>query len=128
VKHNREKEALELLEARAPTLEQYPDLQLARAAILGVANRDKESQAALRMIQARWPEWDLPYLVHGLLLERAGRGGEALPKLRTAIALGSQDPAAHCALARLSSSSATDSSCACLADFRQWLLRSCDSK
>ena len=62
--------------------------------------RRRAAEKALKEIESEWPEWDRPYLAHGLLLERS-QPREAGRKLRTAIALGSQDPAARCALARL---------------------------
>jgi thioredoxin-like negative regulator of GroEL len=88
-----------------------PDLLLLRAIVLGRIERVPAAEQALREIESQWPEWDRPYLAHGLLLERS-KPLEAGRKLRTAIALGSQDPAARCGLARLSSAPAGPQCCA----------------
>jgi len=73
-------------------------LKLTQAVVLGLMDRNPAADKALKEIESQWPEWDRPYLAHGLLLERA-QPREAGRKLRTAIALGSTDPAVRCALA-----------------------------
>jgi hypothetical protein len=78
----------------------------------------------VKEVEAQWPEWDRPYLVHGLLLERA-KPREAAQKLRTAVALGSQDAAARCALGRLSAGAATDPKCACVGGLYELLFPAC---
>lgn len=54
----------------------------------------------LRRIESRWPEWDRPWIAHGLLLKEAKRIAEAASKFRTAVALGSRDDVSACATLR----------------------------
>ncbi len=54
----------------------------------------------LRRIESRWPDWDRPWIAHGLLLKEAKRIAEAASKLRTAAALGSRDDVSACATLR----------------------------
>ena len=88
--------------------------------------QEENEEKTLTEIGSRWPEWDRPYLVHGLVLERAGKRDEARRKLRTAQALGSRDPSVGCALARLAAAPAPDAQCACLAGLRQLVIPGCD--
>lgn len=55
----------------------------------------------LRRIESRWPEWDRPWVAHGLLLKQARRTVEAASKFRTAQALGSRDDLSACATLRV---------------------------
>jgi len=50
-------------------------------------------------MESLWPEWYLPYLVHGVLLAYRIRGAEAKPLLETAIALGAHKAMAYYHLA-----------------------------
>jgi tetratricopeptide (TPR) repeat protein len=120
-RRRRGEEALDLL-ARTPD---HPEIALTRAIVLALLNRDTAAGKLLESIESRWPEWDRPYLLHGLLLERAQKGKQAVEKLRTAMALGSQDLGARCALARLSSSPLPNPQCDCLAAFENWVFPSC---
>jgi len=122
--HDRKAEALEVLTRAARSAPGNADLLLGKAVVLGLMDRSSEAEQALREIESRWPEWDRPYLAHGLLLEASARNREAREKLRTAVALGSQDPAASCALARLSGSPAPSPRCADLKGLRPWFLPS----
>jgi hypothetical protein len=99
-------------------------LLLTNAIILALMDRNSAAEKALKEIESRWPEWDRPYLVHGLLIERA-RPREASQKLRTAIALGSRGPAAGCALARLTSSPSPDTQCSCGSGLQELLFPPC---
>ena len=108
---DRRREAVALLEQAVRAAPADADLRLMQAIVLGVAGRTQEAEMALKEIQSRWPEWDRPYLAHGLLLEGVGRATEARRKLQTALALNAGDPAARCGLARLSATAATDADC-----------------
>lgn len=100
-----------------------PELRLLEGALLGLAGRSAEAEGVLRRLQVRRPEWDLPYLVHGLLIERS-RPAEAREKLETAVALGSREPAAACALARLTGATVAGP-CECQANLEQFLAPAC---
>jgi len=109
VRQNQKEQALEFLAKAAGN---NPDLLLTRAMVLGLTDRSGDAEKALKEIESQWPEWDRPYLVHALLLERA-QPREAQRKLQTALALGSQEPAARCAAARLASAARPDAGCSC---------------
>ncbi|MEZ5356117.1 MAG: tetratricopeptide repeat protein [Bryobacteraceae bacterium] len=116
------KEALALLPDKETN---QPEIELTRAVLIALLNRTDEAKLLLTKIQARWPEWDQPYVAQGLLLESAQQRKPALEKIRTAIALGSDDGASRCALARLSSSAERDARCTCLAALDRWFLGQC---
>ena len=122
VRHDRKDLALELL---GRTSAGSPDLLLTSAIVLALENRDSAAEKTLREVEAQWPEWDRPYVAHGLLLERRGKPAEAAQRFRTAVALGSPEPAARCALARLSLTRSSDPQCACAAGLYELLLGGC---
>jgi len=101
-----------------------PELRLLRAIVLGRTDQSLAAEKALKEIESEWPEWDRPYLAHGLLLERS-QPLEAGRKLRTTIALGSQDPAARCALDRLSAATPSDPQCGCKVGLYALLFANC---
>lgn len=119
IRHNRKEEALELLRQAGAS----PDLLLNKAIVLALLDRSSDARNELKEIESQWPEWDRPYLVEGLLLERS-QPGAAKQKLRTAIALGSQDPAARCTLARLTSAP-SDPQCGCAGGLYELLFPPC---
>ncbi len=125
IRHNRNKEALELLSSAVESAPDDADLLLTKAIALGLAKRDVDSEKMLQRIESRWPEWDRTYLVHGLVLENRGQVAEASQKIHIALALGSRDPEAGCALARLSHSAAPDPKCECARGLYQLLLSPC---
>ena len=99
------------------------ELLLTKAMVLGLVDDPSGAEKQLKAIEARWPEWDRPYLVHGLVLEHAQRKSEAMQKIRIAIALGSRELAAECAASRLSG--AVNTKCACEAGLRAFASGSC---
>ncbi|HWB97563.1 MAG TPA: tetratricopeptide repeat protein, partial [Bryobacteraceae bacterium] len=118
---HRDADALAMLDR---SLHVHPDdagLRFAKAAVQGLLDQPAEARKSLREIEARWPEWDRPYLADGLLLSRAGNPAEARRQLQTAAILGGTDPAARCALANLSGMPEPDPRCACLTDLRRLL-------
>ena len=90
VSQDRMKEALALLERASGAAPASADLALMRAIVLGMMGRIAEADQALKEIESRWPEWDRPYLAHGLLLEGAGRKAEGKRKMQTALELNPQ--------------------------------------
>jgi tetratricopeptide (TPR) repeat protein len=121
VRHDRKELALEFLAKAAGS---NPDLLLTRVIVLALADRNSTAEAALQEIEFQWPEWDQPYVVQGLLLEKS-RPREARQKFQTAIALGSQDAAARCALARLVSAAPADPECSCAGGLYEILFPPC---
>lgn len=125
LQHHRTGEAQKILGLAVQSNPQNADLMLLNAIALALIEQNSAAERALKEIELRWPEWDRPYVVHGLLLERAARSRDARQKLQTAMALGSRDPAGSCALARLATSSNHDPQCACRAGFFESLFPSC---
>ncbi len=121
VRHDRKELALDLL-AKADRAS--PDLLLTNAMVLALMERNSAAEKVLKDIETQWPEWDRPYLVHGLLLER-GQPREARQKLQTAMALGSHDLAVRCAVARLTPSASPDRLCACANGLYEMLFPKC---
>jgi Flp pilus assembly protein TadD len=126
LERDRKTEVLEVIGRGLKSAPDDADLLLTRAIALGLMGQLAGAEKALTEIGSRWPEWDRPYLVHGLVLERAGKRDEARQKLRTAQALGSRDLSLGCALARLAAAPAADAQCACLAGLRQLVFPGCD--
>ena len=92
LKHKLHEKALALLEQASHVLPDDRDLLLAQAVTLAVIPRDDDALKLLAKMQSRWPEWDRPYLVNGMILEIQLKSAEALPLLETAIALGANGP------------------------------------
>ena len=121
VRHGRKELALEFL---AKAAGDNQDLLLTRAIVLALAGRNTAAEKELKEIESQWPEWDRPYVAHGLLLEKS-QPREAERKLQTALALGSQDAAARCALARLTSRGSSDPQCSCAGQLYEMLFPRC---
>src|SRR5207244_6549203 len=128
LQHHRPAEAQKILGLALQSNPQNADLILINAIALALLERNSAAEQALKEIELRWPEWDRPYVVHGLLLERAAQPRDARQKLQTALALGSRDPAGRCALARLATSSNPDPQCACRAGLYDLLFPSCEHR
>jgi len=92
LKHRLYEKALALLQQASRILPDDRELLLARAVTFAVTTRDDDAQKILAAIQTRWPEWDRPYLLNGMILEIQLKSAEALPLLDTAIALGANTP------------------------------------
>jgi tetratricopeptide (TPR) repeat protein len=125
VRKNKHADAVGLLEQAAQRSQDSPDLLLTQAVVAGLMDRVTDSEKMLQRIESRWPEWDRPYLVHGLLLER-GQSAEARQRFQTALALGSQDLAARCALARVEQKAPPDPKCDCVKGLYEFLFPACE--
>jgi tetratricopeptide (TPR) repeat protein len=95
LKHHLDNQALVLLQQASRTLPEDRELLLAHAAILATIPRDEEALAILTNLQTRWPEWEKPYLLNGIILEIQLKSAEARGMLETAIALGANTPEAY---------------------------------
>jgi tetratricopeptide (TPR) repeat protein len=95
LKHKLYHEAQELLEQASRILPDDRELLLAQAVTLELLFRNIDAEKLLTRIQARWPEWDRPYLLGGILLEIQLKSVEARQMLETAIALGANTPEAY---------------------------------
>ncbi len=95
MKHKKYPEGLELLKQSEQYVPGSPELQLARAIFLEMSNQTAEATRQLAGIQAQWPEWAAPYVIHGIVQQSQHQAAEAKQLLETAIALGSKDPSAY---------------------------------
>ena len=121
VRHDRKDLALDLISKAAGN---DPDLLLTQAIVLALMDRNAAAEKVLKDVESQWPEWDRPYLVHGLLLERS-QPAEARRKLQTAAALGSRDLALRCAVARLTPSAPPAPQCSCVSGLYELLFPRC---
>src|SRR6185436_8192415 len=92
LKHKLYHEAASLLEQVARVLPDERELLLAQVVTLQLLRREVDSQKLLAKIQTRWPEWNRPYLLNGIVLEIQLKSAEARQALETAIALGANTP------------------------------------
>ena len=125
VRYDRLEEAIQVVREALSLAPNDADLRLVEGALLGLMNRIEEAETAFRELQNRRPEWDRPWLFHGLLLEPA-RPAEARRMIETAAALGAADPPAACALARLKKE-AVPEMCACSKGLREMLTGLCEA-
>jgi tetratricopeptide (TPR) repeat protein len=95
LKHKLYKEALQLLDQASRVLPDDRELLLAKAVTLDLLRRTDDCDALLAKIQARWPEWNRPYLLKGMLLQTRLEAAQARRALDTAIALGANTPEAY---------------------------------
>ena len=92
LKHSQNREALALLEQANSIIPDVRELLLAQWVTLILLQHDIDAKKLLARIQARWPEWDHPYLLNGIFLEMLLHSSEARKSLETAIALGANTP------------------------------------
>lgn len=90
--HGRYREAAQTLTLAITNAPENRGLLLTEAVVLALEKHTAESIQRLRRIEERWPEWDRPYHLHGLLLPPK----EAAPLLRTAAALAAPNSAPAC--------------------------------
>jgi len=99
IDHNQVHEMLDFLASADRVVPNNPQLWLTRAIGFAVLHQTAPAAGVLTKIETQWPEWYLPYLIHGVILSYGLRGAEAKPLLHTAIALGARQPMAYYNLA-----------------------------
>jgi tetratricopeptide (TPR) repeat protein len=125
VGHNQGAKALDLIREAMQSTPDDPGLMLAKAVVLSVVKRNAEAGKVVMEIENRWPEWDRAYVIQGLLLERESRLVEARRSIQIALALGTRDPAAQCALARMTASAPPAIQCSCQPGIYEPFFASC---
>jgi tetratricopeptide (TPR) repeat protein len=105
IQHGQFQQAAALLEDATRLIPDAPNLWLARAIALELPMahgrshadqvRSEEAMKVLAQIESRWPAWDLPYLVNGMILQDGLKSREAKQMLDLAIALGCRDADAY---------------------------------
>lgn len=98
-KYDRHQQAIDMLSGAIIATPAVRELRLTEAIVLGL-RRDPSTVRRLEELEKRWPDWDRPWLVHGLVLAEAKRSQDAVAKLRTATALGSRQDVSACATLR----------------------------
>ena len=121
VRHDRKDLALDLISKAAGN---DRELLLMQAIVLALMERNAAAEKVLKDVESQWPEWDRPYLVHGMLLERS-QPAEARHKLQTAAALGSRDFALRCVMARLTTAAAPAAECSCVSGLYELMFPRC---
>ena len=106
-KYGRYAEAARMLARAIAASPNNRSLQLSESIVLALEGRVADAGRRLQRIEMRWPEWDRPYRVHGLILAAAKRSREAAQKFRTAAVLGTGNADANCQ------------------NLREWLLPAC---
>ena len=99
IKHKQYRQAVDLLQQAARILPDAPELLLTQAIAYELLQQPEESQRLLSDIQSRWPEWGLPYMINGIMLEIRFKSAQAKPLLETAITLGAHDATVYYYLA-----------------------------
>jgi len=99
INHDQVQQMINFLEKADIVVPNNPQLWLTRAIGLAILHQDDPAAALLTKMETLWPEWYLPYLVHGLVLSYRVRPAEAKPRLETAVALGARQPTAYYHLA-----------------------------
>jgi tetratricopeptide (TPR) repeat protein len=107
-KHNQNQRALHILEQATRTIPDSPALQLMLAMTYGMVQQYEDGVNVLTQIESRWPEWSLPYEIHGISLETRTRSEPAIDLLQTAISLGSRDANVYYYLASATSHARPD--------------------
>lgn len=127
LRQGRNADAIELLQQALRKTPDDPDLLLRLAVGLAAAGETSAAERGMREIEAKWPEWERPYLLHGVLLERT-RPVEARQKFQTAIALGLSGEMRGCAKARVDPPRAFDAKCACFSGLLDWFEEACSGR
>jgi tetratricopeptide (TPR) repeat protein len=111
VRHKQSQRALELVDDAMKSAPGDAGLNLTRVVVLSSLGRNGDAGKVVKEIESRWPEWDRPYLIEGLLLERESRPVDAKKRIQIALALGNEDTAVKCALARMAHAEIGECSC-----------------
>jgi tetratricopeptide (TPR) repeat protein len=113
VGHSHAAKALDLIGGAMQSTPYDSGLMLAKAVALSTLGRNDEAAKVVKEIESRWPEWDRAYVIQGLILERESKLVEARRSIQIALALGTRDSAAQCALARMTNSAPKATGCSC---------------
>lgn len=108
IKHNRDRQALQLLDQATGIVPDDPALLLTKATALELVRRTGEAEDLLKTIQLRWPEWGRTYLIRGIIQATHRNPEEALQSIQTAIALGERTSSAYYYLADVTRSARPD--------------------
>lgn len=91
IKHKQYRRAIGLLDQAVRAVPGAPELRLTEAMAYEMVQQYEDGVRILEQLESRWPEWSLPYELHGISLETRLRSNQARPLLETAISLGAND-------------------------------------
>lgn len=100
LKHGRFQQMIDVLEQAEHVVPNDPRLWLTRAIGYEMLQRHEQAQDLLVRIESHWPEWYLPYLIHGIIFSVRIKPVEAKSKLEKAISLGADDAETYFYLAQ----------------------------
>jgi predicted Zn-dependent protease len=97
IKHHDREQAADLLAQATRLVPDAAELWMTRAIALTLVRRYDEALDVLAQIESRWPEWNLAYLVNGIILESqfVHKPDEAKSMLDMAISLGARQADAY---------------------------------
>jgi tetratricopeptide (TPR) repeat protein len=99
IKHGRYQEAQGFSRKAVQRFPNSRRLLLVEAMTDSLAGRPADGLKVLGQLERRWPEWDQPYLIEGIILVDHSHLRQAKPRLETAIWLGAHEPVAYYNLA-----------------------------
>ena len=99
IKHQQVRQAVDLLRQASLAFPDAAELLLTAAVAFGLDDQSEEALRRLGQIEGRWPEWSLPYAIHGTILVKQSKYEEAKRTLESAISLGSDEAAVYYNLA-----------------------------
>jgi tetratricopeptide (TPR) repeat protein len=127
LRHGHAEKSFHLIEEAMRSAPDDPELMLVKTTALSALQRNAEAVKLIKDIESRWPEWDRAYVIHGLLLERESKPAEARRSIQIALALGTRDPAAQCALNRMAASQPSSTQCACQSGIYEMFFPKCQT-
>lgn len=95
IKHDQYQKTLDLMAKALQVVPDSPELWVIEAITYDLLDQRDRSEEILVRIERQWPEWNLPYLLRGIILETHLKWTEGKPQILSAIALGLQDAAAY---------------------------------
>jgi tetratricopeptide (TPR) repeat protein len=99
IKHGRYQEAQGFSRKAVQRFPNSRRLLLVEAMTDSMAGRPADGLKVLGQLERRWPEWEQPYLIEGIILVDHSHLRQARPRLETAIRLGAHEPVAYYNLA-----------------------------
>ena len=69
IKYQKNSEALQVLEKATQLDPNSPRLMIFKAILLEMLKRPEDAKQLFFQVQIRWPEWGLPYLLNGIVLQ-----------------------------------------------------------
>jgi tetratricopeptide (TPR) repeat protein len=107
LKHGRYQQALDFSQHAVQRFPKSRRLTLIEAMSYGMTGHSAEGENLLKQIELRWPQWDQPYLIEGIMLVDHSHPRQAKPRLETAIRLGAHEAIAYYNLAEADMSPAS---------------------